>query len=110
MLGVGVQGCPLKCAFLLQTRQPWPGTAYWHPWCSTPCDLLTLVSMVHPQAPVMLRLVFHDAATYDAAAGDGGADASVAFELDRAENFGLKCEPWPSSVVHTWGLTAQGQA
>ena len=42
------------------------------------------------QAPVMLRLVFHDAATYDAAAGDGGADASVQFELDRAENFGLK--------------------
>ena len=38
----------------------------------------------------MLRLVFHDAATFDAAAGDGGADASVAFELDRAENFGLK--------------------
>jgi L-ascorbate peroxidase len=38
----------------------------------------------------MLRLVFHDAATYDAAANDGGADASVQFELDRAENFGLK--------------------
>lgn len=38
----------------------------------------------------MLRLVFHDAATFDAAAGDGGADASVQFELDRAENFGLK--------------------
>lgn len=38
----------------------------------------------------MLRLVFHDAATYDASAGDGGADASVRFELDRAENFGLK--------------------
>ena len=42
------------------------------------------------QAPVMLRLVFHDAATFDAAANDGGADASVQFELDRAENFGLK--------------------
>jgi Peroxidase len=38
----------------------------------------------------MLRLVFHDAATFDSAAGDGGADASVQFELDRAENFGLK--------------------
>lgn len=38
----------------------------------------------------MLRLVFHDAATYDASASDGGADASVQYELDRAENFGLK--------------------
>jgi hypothetical protein len=42
------------------------------------------------QAPVMLRLVFHDAATYDKHAGDGGADASVGFELDRPENKGLK--------------------
>jgi len=42
------------------------------------------------KAPVMLRLVFHDAATFDERAGDGGADASVVFELDRPENKGLK--------------------
>ena len=42
------------------------------------------------QAPVVLRLAFHDAATYNAAAGDGGANASVRLELDRPENFGLK--------------------
>lgn len=31
----------------------------------------------------MLRLVYHDAEEFDAAAGNGGADASVRFELDR---------------------------
>lgn len=56
------------------------------------------------QAPVMLRLVFHDAATYDAAAGDGGADASVRFELDRAENFGLK-RGWRVIEAAQAGLT-----
>ncbi|KAF8058871.1 APX6 [Scenedesmus sp. PABB004] len=43
-----------------------------------------------PKAPVILRLAYHDAATYSAAAGDGGANASVRFELDRPENTGLK--------------------
>lgn len=38
----------------------------------------------------MLRLVFHDAATFDERAGDGGADASVFYELNRPENKGLK--------------------
>lgn len=42
------------------------------------------------KAPVMLRLVFHDAGTFDAAAGNGGANASIALELERPENFGLK--------------------
>ena len=37
----------------------------------------------------MLRLVFHDAGTFLAAAGDGGANASVRFELSRPENSGL---------------------
>lgn len=46
--------------------------------------------MFRPQAPVVLRLVFHDAATFDAAAGDGGVNASVRLELDRPENKGLK--------------------
>jgi len=39
---------------------------------------------------VVLRLAFHDAATYDAAAGDGGANASVRLELERPENRGLR--------------------
>jgi L-ascorbate peroxidase len=43
-----------------------------------------------PKAPVLLRLVFHDAGTFDAASGDGGANASVRLELDRPENGGLK--------------------
>jgi len=38
----------------------------------------------------VLRLAFHDAATYDAAAGDGGANASVRLELERPENRGLR--------------------
>lgn len=50
----------------------------------------TQISGMWVQAPVMLRLVFHDAATFDERAGDGGADASVVFELDRPENKGLK--------------------
>lgn len=47
-------------------------------------------AMTPAKAPVMLRLVFHDAGTYDAASGTGGPNASVRFELDRPENFGLK--------------------
>ena len=39
---------------------------------------------------MVLRLVFHDAATYDAACGNGGANASVRLELERPENKGLK--------------------
>lgn len=42
------------------------------------------------KAPVIVRLVFHDAGTFRAAAQDGGANASIAFELERPENFGLK--------------------
>ena len=43
-----------------------------------------------PKAPVCLRLVFHDAATYDKPAANGGCNASIRLELDRPENFGLK--------------------
>ena len=51
------------------------------------------------QAPVLLRLAFHDAATHEVSAGDGGANASVQYEFGRPENTGLKrgwCEadPW----------------
>src|SRR5436189_42676 len=38
--------------------------------------------------PEWLRTAFHDMATADVAAGTGGLDASIAFELDRAENKG----------------------
>jgi len=42
------------------------------------------------QCPVVLRLVFHDSGTYNTAAGNGGANASIQHELERPENFGLK--------------------
>ena len=48
------------------------------------------------QAPVLLRLAFHDAATHEVSSGDGGANASVQYEFSRPENTGLKrgwCEP-----------------
>ncbi|KAF9880196.1 WSC domain-containing protein [Colletotrichum karsti] len=35
-----------------------------------------------------IRSAFHDMATHDAAAGTGGLDGSIFFELDRAENIG----------------------
>jgi hypothetical protein len=38
----------------------------------------------------MLRLAYHDAGTFSKKAGDGGLNASIQFELDRPENFGLK--------------------
>ena len=41
------------------------------------------------RAPTLLRLVFHDGATFRAADGRGGANGSVRFELDRPENTGL---------------------
>ena len=41
------------------------------------------------QAPVLLRLAFHDAATFLTSDGAGGANASLRFELGRPENFGL---------------------
>jgi len=42
------------------------------------------------KAPVLLRLVFHDAGTFDAAAKTGGPNGSIQFELDRPESRGLK--------------------
>ena len=42
------------------------------------------------KAPLLLRLLFHDAFTYRADRGDGGPNSSVQFELDRPENQGLK--------------------
>ena len=42
------------------------------------------------KAPVALRLAFHDAGPFNRAAGDGGMNASIKFEFDRPESFGLK--------------------
>ena len=42
------------------------------------------------KATAVLRLAFHDAGTFNVAAGDGGPNGSVVFELDRPESFGLK--------------------
>ena len=40
---------------------------------------------------MLLRLAFHDAATFSqSGGGNGGANASIRFELDRPENAGLK--------------------
>lgn len=38
------------------------------------------------QTPILLRLAFHDAGTYNAADGTGGPNASVQFELARVHN------------------------
>lgn len=43
-----------------------------------------------PQGPVLLRLAYHDAATYSIGDGKGGANASIQFEFERPENMGLK--------------------
>lgn len=42
------------------------------------------------KCPLMLRLVFHDSATYRVSTNDGGPNGSIQFETDRPENFGLK--------------------
>jgi L-ascorbate peroxidase len=50
-----------------------------------------------PKAPLLLRLLFHDAFTYrpgggdgGPGGGDGGSNASIQYELERVENAGLK--------------------
>jgi len=59
--------------------------------CSKPeSPVSTLTTIYLMQAPVLLRLVFHDAATYDVSAGNGGINASIQYEFGRPENTGLK--------------------
>ncbi|KAJ8643149.1 hypothetical protein MRB53_004897 [Persea americana] len=41
------------------------------------------------KAPGVLRLVFHDAGTYDMDENSGGMNGSIIYELDRPENAGL---------------------
>lgn len=52
-------------------------------------DALT-ANVIKTKCPAVLRLVFHDAGTYLESAGDGGMNASVTYELNRPESFGLK--------------------
>eukprot|EP00958_Prasinococcus_capsulatus_P008004 scaffold751_cov395-Prasinococcus_capsulatus_cf.AAC.11 len=42
------------------------------------------------KAPPVLRLVFHDAGTFDPATGTGGINGSILMEVNRPENRGLK--------------------
>ncbi|XP_043807724.1 putative L-ascorbate peroxidase 6 isoform X2 [Manihot esculenta] len=42
------------------------------------------------KAPGVLRLVFHDAGTFETDGNSGGMNGSIVFELDRPENAGLK--------------------
>lgn len=46
------------------------------------------VKQLGVQAPVLLRLAFHDAGTYSAAEANGGPNGSIRFELQRPENQG----------------------
>ncbi|DBA86813.1 TPA: hypothetical protein ACH3X2_005396 [Trebouxia sp. C0005] len=62
------------------------------------------------KCPVVLRLVFHDSGTYNVAAGNGGANASIQHELERPENFGLK-RGWKviqQAMSHIQGTAAEG--
>ena len=59
-----------------------------------------VANVVKTKAPAVLRLVFHDAGTRRVATNDGGANASVRFELARPESFGLKRGLGPVTAVY----------
>ena len=65
-------------------------------------------NIVKTKAPAVLRLVFHDAGTYDEATKTGGMNASVRFELGRPESFGLKRGLGP--VTAAWESLRDGPA
>ncbi|KAK7040210.1 hypothetical protein VNI00_010016 [Paramarasmius palmivorus] len=50
-----------------------------------------------------VRIAYHDMATHNIEDGTGGLDASIAFELDRAENVGIGM---PESITDFVGLTS----
>lgn len=52
-------------------------------------DLFDLI-IAQKCAPIMLRLAFHDAGTYDAQAKTGGVNGSIRFELNSPANNGIK--------------------
>ena len=63
--------------------------------CRPPYVALNLSAYAPPrcacrQAPAILRLVFHDAGTWDPDTRTGGPNGSIRLELDRPENAGLK--------------------
>ena len=64
--------------------------------------------MPKTKAPAVLRVVFHDAGTRRIASNDGGANASVRFELARPESFGLKRGLGP--VTAAYEATRDGPA
>ncbi len=53
----------------------------------SPCAFGTLVEG-RQNAAEWIRTAYHDMSTHDVSAGTGGLDASIMFELDRAENIG----------------------
>jgi len=57
-------------------------------------------NIVKTKAPAVLRVVFHDAGTFNQATGDGGMNGSVRFELARPESFGLKRGVNPVTAVY----------
>ncbi|KAL4592324.1 hypothetical protein LXL04_005315 [Taraxacum kok-saghyz] len=66
-----------------------------HSYANTPDDLLLLQEEIRKvltkgKAAGVLRLVFHDAGTYDVNDNSGGMNGSICYELDRPENKGLK--------------------
>ena len=76
--------CPVAAA-LAAARVPRPLT----PDEAVAVAAALAVTVPPIKAPVMLRLPFHDAGTYSTSGACGGANASVQYELDRPENFGL---------------------
>lgn len=59
-----------------------------HAGLATCTPLLVLAFPV--KCAVALRLAYHDAGTFSKLQSDGGMNASIRFELERPENFGLK--------------------
>jgi hypothetical protein len=66
-------------------------------------------TLTKTKAPVLLRMLFHDAATFRTGTADGGPNASLQFELDRPENGGLQrgwsmvrdvCAPFGRLLLH----------
>eukprot|EP00877_Chromochloris_zofingiensis_P009779 jgi/Chrzof1/5054/Cz15g10020.t1 len=58
--------------------------------CQKAIDQVLNKAVTKQKAPVLLRLAYHDAGTFSQTDGTGGLNASIQFELDRPENFGLK--------------------
>ncbi|MEW5297329.1 MAG: hypothetical protein WDW36_000545 [Sanguina aurantia] len=67
-----------------------PGPRAPSPEVAKALDVVLDKNITKSKAAVALRLIFHDAGTYNLVGGDGGLNASIRFELDRPENKGLK--------------------